>query len=42
MTGIGVVAGSYSTIFIACPVLLWLMNRPTGETGKGSSAVKAA
>lgn len=23
---VGVVAGSYSTIFIACPVLLWLMN----------------
>ncbi|RCS42248.1 protein translocase subunit SecF [Bremerella cremea] len=24
---VGVIAGTYSTIFIACPVLLWLMNR---------------
>ncbi|MBA2116014.1 protein translocase subunit SecD [Bremerella alba] len=24
---IGVIAGTYSTVFIACPVLIWLMNR---------------
>lgn len=24
---VGVIAGTYSTIFIACPALLWLMNR---------------
>ncbi|PQO34414.1 protein translocase subunit SecD [Bremerella cremea] len=28
---IGVIAGTYSTIFIACPVLLWLMNRDQGK-----------
>lgn len=28
---IGVIAGTYSTVFIACPVLLWLMNRDKSE-----------
>jgi len=28
---IGVIAGTYSTVFIACPVLLWLMNRSPEE-----------
>jgi len=27
---IGVIAGTYSTVFIACPVLIWLMNRDKG------------
>ncbi|MFN3153482.1 protein translocase subunit SecD [Bremerella sp.] len=33
---IGVVAGTYSTVFIACPVLIWLMNRDKG--GKKAEA----
>ncbi|QDU74887.1 bifunctional preprotein translocase subunit SecD/SecF [Bremerella volcania] len=33
---VGVIAGTYSTIFIACPVLIWLMNRD-----KGSKKVQA-
>ncbi|WDI42709.1 protein translocase subunit SecD [Bremerella sp. P1] len=28
---IGVIAGTYSTVFIACPVLIWLMNRDKGS-----------
>jgi SecD/SecF fusion protein len=30
---LGVVVGTYSTIYIATPVLLWLINRPGSEVG---------
>ncbi|MDA0834003.1 MAG: protein translocase subunit SecD [Planctomycetota bacterium] len=50
---VGMVAGTYSTVFIANPVLLWLMNRPGSATamagapkartkeGPGNAAVSA-
>jgi SecD/SecF fusion protein len=29
---VGVIAGTYSTVFIASPVLLWLVEREQAET----------
>ncbi len=34
---IGVIAGTYSTVFIACPVLIWLMNRDKKTTKKAEA-----
>ncbi len=35
---VGIISGTYSTIFIACPILLWLMNRrPVVAVGKTRS-----
>ena len=33
----GVIVGTYSSIYIASPVLIWLMNRPGSETARASS-----
>lgn len=33
----GVIVGTYSSIYVASPVLIWLMNRPGGGSGKQSS-----
>jgi SecD/SecF fusion protein len=30
---LGVVVGTYSSIYVASPVLLWLINRPGSEVG---------
>lgn len=35
---LGVLVGTYSSIYVASPVLLWLMNRPGSETGRASAA----
>ncbi|MFN0198440.1 MAG: protein translocase subunit SecF, partial [Planctomycetaceae bacterium] len=37
---IGMIAGTYSTIFIANPLLLWLMNRPGSKTAAATSKLK--
>jgi SecD/SecF fusion protein len=37
---VGIVVGTYSSIFVASPVLLWLMNRKSASTSK--PAAKAA
>jgi SecD/SecF fusion protein len=37
---IGTIAGTYSTVFIAAPVLLWLMNRPGTDVGMATAAAK--
>ena len=37
---VGIIAGSYSTIFIASPIVLWLQNR--GQTVPGRAALPAA
>jgi SecD/SecF fusion protein len=37
---VGIIAGSYSTIFIASPIVLWLQNR--GQAVPGRAAVPAA
>ncbi|MEX2316073.1 MAG: hypothetical protein WD669_02905, partial [Pirellulales bacterium] len=37
---IGTVAGTYSTVYIAAPVLLWLMNRPGSEVGAATAAMR--
>ena len=34
----GVLVGTYSSIYVASPVLLWLMNRPGSETGRATVA----
>ena len=34
----GVLVGTYSSIFVASPVLLWLMNRPSGQPGQTKAA----
>ncbi|WP_158261367.1 MULTISPECIES: protein translocase subunit SecD [Pirellulaceae] len=34
---VGVIAGTYSTIFIACPVLIWLMNRDKKSNKKAEA-----
>ncbi|MGE3316264.1 MAG: protein translocase subunit SecD [Planctomycetaceae bacterium] len=36
---VGMVTGVYSTIYIAAPVLLWLMNRPGSEVAKATAAM---
>lgn len=38
---VGMVTGVYSTMYIAAPVLLWLMNRPGSETAKASEVAMA-
>eukprot|EP00913_Durusdinium_trenchii_P023352 g21930.t1 len=35
---LGVVVGTYSSIYVASPVLLWLMNRPSSAAGKATAA----
>ncbi|MEX1098682.1 MAG: protein translocase subunit SecD [Planctomycetales bacterium] len=35
---VGVIVGTYSTIYIASPVLLWLMNRPGSGIAKATAA----
>ncbi len=39
---LGVIVGTYSSIFVASPVLLWLMNRDTSGKGNGTVASSAA
>ena len=39
---IGVIVGTYSSIFVASPVLLWLMNRGTGNAGEVKTATGEA
>jgi len=34
---VGVVVGTYSSIYVASPVLLWLMNRPEGASTKAAA-----
>lgn len=34
----GVIVGTYSSIYVASPVLLWLMNRPGSETARATVA----
>lgn len=34
----GVIVGTYSSIFVASPVLIWLMNRPGSEAAQASAA----
>jgi SecD/SecF fusion protein len=33
---LGVIVGTYSSIFIASPTLLWLMNRPGSATARAT------
>jgi SecD/SecF fusion protein len=33
---VGTLVGTYSTIYIAAPVLLWLMNRPGAVAARGA------
>ena len=35
---LGVIIGTYSTIYIASPMLLWLMNRESNRTRRSASA----
>ncbi|TWT48283.1 protein translocase subunit SecD [Botrimarina hoheduenensis] len=39
---VGVIAGTYSTVFVANPVLLWLLNRNGDGTTVGGGAMKSA
>ncbi len=39
---LGVLVGTYSSIYVASPVLLWLMNRPGTDTARTRSSAKAA
>jgi len=34
---VGIIVGTYSSVYIASPVLVWLMNRPGSETAHASS-----
>ncbi len=36
----GVIVGTYSSIYVASPVLLWLMNRPGSETARATVATQ--
>ncbi|MEX0717667.1 MAG: protein translocase subunit SecD [Planctomycetaceae bacterium] len=38
---VGVLVGTYSTIYIASPVLLWLMNRPGSAVAKSGASQRA-
>jgi SecD/SecF fusion protein len=35
---LGILVGTYSSIFVASPVVLWLMNRPGSEAGMATAA----
>ncbi len=35
---LGVIVGTYSSIYVASPVLIWLMNRPGSASGKATAA----
>ncbi len=37
----GIIVGTYSSIYIACPILLWLVNRGTGGPAKTLPATSA-
>jgi SecD/SecF fusion protein len=37
---LGVIVGTYSSIYVASPVLIWLMNRPGSASAKASAAQK--
>jgi SecD/SecF fusion protein len=39
---VGIVAGTYSSIFIASPLVLWLIRQPMASTASGSSASSSA
>ena len=39
---LGVIVGTYSSIYVASPVLLWLMNRPTAASRGSGGASRAA
>ena len=39
---LGVIVGTYSSIFVASPVLLWLMNRTPAESPATTTREKAA
>jgi SecD/SecF fusion protein len=34
---VGIIIGTYSSVYIASPVLVWLMNRPGSETARAAS-----
>jgi SecD/SecF fusion protein len=34
---IGVISGSYSTVFIAAPILLWLLGKKSAEPSRSES-----
>jgi preprotein translocase subunit SecF len=38
---VGVLVGSYSTIYIAAPIVLWLQHRTAGVPAGGGSPVTA-
>ena len=38
---VGIITGSYSTIYIAAPIVLWLQNRPAAAGQRGGSAAVA-
>ena len=39
---LGVIVGTYSSVYVASPVLLWLMNRPGSEVGRATAAARTA
>ncbi|GAB4145140.1 MAG: protein translocase subunit SecD [Planctomycetaceae bacterium] len=39
---VGVIVGTYSSIYVASPVLLWLMNRPQSAAGRATQAMRGA
>ncbi|MCA9116296.1 MAG: protein translocase subunit SecD [Planctomycetaceae bacterium] len=38
---LGVLVGTYSSIYVACPMLLWLMNRSGSAAGNATAAAEA-
>ena len=38
---LGVLVGTYSSIYVASPVLLWLLNRPGSEIGSATAKAEA-
>jgi preprotein translocase subunit SecF len=39
---VGIVVGTYSTIYIASPIVVWWQGRQSGGTGTGAASAKAA
>jgi preprotein translocase subunit SecF len=39
---VGIITGSYSTIYIASPIVLWLQNRFGGAPATASAAARPA
>jgi len=38
---LGVIVGTYSSMYVASPVLLWLLNRPGSRTAQATAAVRS-